>query len=114
MVDKYFVAYDLSERPNVIGSSRGRNWSPTVPSNNAITIEALAKTTMGTGQIEVSLIQMHLSFQPQDLLGEGHGLSSKTAVFMSHVQVMAFDMHRLDIMEGNIPEHGFSESPHHL
>ena len=98
----------------MIGNALGHSRTSTVPFDHTIAIATLTKATMGMSQIEVSLIQMHLSLKPYDFPGEGHGLSSKAAIFVSQIQVVPFDVHRLDIIKGNILKHCSSENPHHL
>jgi hypothetical protein len=72
----------------MISNACSHSGTSMIPSDHAITIEALTKATMGTGQIEVRLIQMHLPLKPHDIFTEGNSLSGKTAVFMSQIQVM--------------------------
>jgi len=89
----------------MIGNARGHRRTSMVPSDNVTTIEALPKAAMGTGQVKVRLIQMHLPLKPHDIFTESNSLSGKAAVFMSQIQVVPFDVYRVDILEGDITEH---------
>jgi hypothetical protein len=105
IVDIYFITQKLPECPHMISNARCHSWSSMFPCYHANAIEALTKAAMGTGQIKISLIQMHLSLKPHDIFTEGNSLSSKAAVFVPQIQVVPFDVYRVDILEGDITEH---------
>jgi len=87
----------------VIGDPCGKGRGSVYPPNRADIRTTLPKRTMGTCEVEVRLVQMHLVLKPLYLFAKSYCLSSQATVFMSQIQVLSFHVNRTNLLQGHIP-----------
>jgi hypothetical protein len=80
----------------------------------AISTDSLGKASMGTHEVEVGLVQVHLPFKPEGIFGKGKGLAGEPPVLMAQAQVVSFDAHGVNPLQGDISEDGSFENSHNV
>ncbi len=88
----------------MIGQASSNSRCSAKPSMNTRADDALGKTTMRAHPIVVGLIQVHLPFEPDGLFGKANRLTGQASVLVSQIQVVPFDAHRLNPLQGDIPK----------
>ena len=98
----------------MIGQASSHRRCSAKPSMRPISTESLGKASMGPHPVVAGLIQVHLPFKPNDVLGKGERLASQAPVLMAYVQVVSLDIHRVNALQGDISENGSFENAHNV
>ncbi len=69
----------------MIGQAGSHSRCSAKPSVNTSADEALGKATMGAYPIKVGLVQVHLPFEPDGLLGKADRLAGQASVLVSQI-----------------------------